>query len=179
MAFLPQLRPLIHLMCLPSGPRHYSVMCFKKKKTFPAASGSVQSTHWASFCAGLPVGPGVFLVHDQFPKLREVMDCCSRSLWAFSGDRLGCLAVLNGSSDRPELTCSRQHRLLVVSSALMKTSRLQAWVEGRGGGEKIKGEKGEADDLPYLKAVALTWTRHKELRSATLLNELASFPLTL
>lgn len=90
---------------------------------------------------------------------------------------MGCLAVLNGSSDRPELTCSRQHKLLVVSSALMKTPRLQAGVEGEGGG--IKGEKGEAEDLPYLKAFALTWTRHKELRSATLLNELASFPLTL
>lgn len=56
------------------------------------------------------------------------MDCCSRPLWAFSGDRLGCLAVLNGSSGRPELTCSRQHRLLVVTSALMKALRLQGGV---------------------------------------------------
>lgn len=57
------------------------------------------------------------------------MDCRSRSLRAFSGDRLRCLAVLNGSSDRPELTYSRQHRLLVVSSALMKRARLGAGVK--------------------------------------------------
>lgn len=44
-----------------------------------------------------------------------MMDCPQQSLKSFSGDRFGCLAVLNGSSDRPELACSEHERLLAVS----------------------------------------------------------------
>lgn len=59
-------------------------------------------------------------------KLGEVMDCYSQSLKAFSRDRFGCLAVLNGSSDRADLIYSRQQRVLVVNIALMRSPRLNA-----------------------------------------------------
>lgn len=50
---------------------------------------------------------------------------------SFSEDRFGCLAVLNGSSDRAELTYTKQNKkLLVVSIALMRSPRLNASREG-------------------------------------------------
>lgn len=126
-----------------------------KKKNFPAAcGGSVQTTHWAPFCSGLPVGLGVFLVHDPFPKLREVMDCCSRSLWAFFWGQVGLSGCVKWFIRQARADVQQATQIVSCQFCFDEDSQTSGWAEGRGGGEKVKGGKAEADYLSNLKAFA-------------------------
>lgn len=177
MTFLPQLRPLIHPMCLPLGTRNHCYVL--KKKSEPLQPPVILSErHIGHLSVRFASRPGCL------PSSRSVSWVARRDglllavNMGFFWGQVGLSGCVKWFIRPARADVQQATQIVSCHFCFDEESQTSGW-GWKGGGSGGQNKRGRSTRWRFVPPQSFCSDVDEAPRSATLLNELASFPLTL